>query len=105
MGFCQKEPLVNIMKPGWPRIVYSQIGPAYAKKILNTMVEGKIIPERALCQVTEEANLVENSTIRYPFAGLPDGLEHVPHFDHIPFFAPQNRRILRNCGLIDPDSI
>jgi NADH:ubiquinone oxidoreductase subunit F (NADH-binding)/(2Fe-2S) ferredoxin len=105
MGFCQKEPLVNIVKPGWPRIVYSQVGSEHAKEIVDALVAGKIIAEHALCQITGETNLIEDSVTRYPLATLPDGLQHVPRHDHVPFFAPQQRRILRNCGLIDPENI
>jgi NADH-quinone oxidoreductase subunit F len=105
MGYCQKEPLINVIKPGWPRIIYSQIGPKYAKDIVDATVAGKIIPEYALCQVTDEVNLSEDSIRSYPLTVLPDSLQHVPRIEHVPFFALQHRRVLRNCGLIDPDNI
>ena len=25
LGFCEKEPIVDISRPGWPRIIYAQV--------------------------------------------------------------------------------
>ena len=105
MGFCQKEPLVVIMKPGWPRVVYAEVNPQKAKEIVAALPEGRIIPQYALCQMTEEVNLIEDTIRTYQLNGLPEGLERVPNYRQGPFFAQQERRILRNCGLIEPDEI
>lgn len=105
MGFCQKEPLVSVGKPGWPRIVYADVSPQRAKEIVNATAEGKIVLDQVLCQVMEEVNLIENRVRPYPLVRLPQGLEKVPIYHQIPFFSGQQKRILRNCGLIDPESI
>lgn len=105
MGSCWQEPLVNIFKPGWPRIIYSQVGPEQVNEIVGALAAGKIIPGYALCQVAGETNLVEDTVTPYPLTALPDGLQQVPRYEHLPFFALQHRRVLRNCGLIDPENI
>ena len=105
MGFCQKEPLVSVVRPGWPRIVYGEVNPKKAREIVAALAEGKVITEYTLCQIVEEANLIENARMAYPTNGLPQGLEKVPNYHEVPFFARQEKRILHNCGLINPDSI
>ena len=105
MGFCQREPLVTIFKPGWPRIVYCEVTPEKAKEIVAALAQSRIVPQYALCQITEEMNLIEGFTRTYHRVALPDGIEKVPDYSQAPFFSRQEKRILRNCGLIDPESI
>ncbi len=98
MGLCLQEPVVSIVKPGWPRLVYSEMTPDKAREVVNALTENKIITKYALCKVTEEVSLVED-------ANLPTEMEKVPDYRSIAFFGSQQRRMLRNCGLIDPESI
>ncbi|WAC07329.1 MAG: NADH-quinone oxidoreductase subunit NuoF [Thermodesulfobacteriota bacterium] len=105
MGICQKEPLVNILKFGWPKIVYQQIDTQKAREIISALAEGKIIPKYTLCKIEEEPNLIENITYKYKLNGLPQELEKVQFYQDIPFFRKQHKRVLQNCGIIDPDKI
>lgn len=105
LGFCQREPLVDVIKPGWPRIVYAEMDPQKAKEVVAALAEGQILPDYTLCKVMEEANLVEDSVREYPIDTLPEGIEKVPKYEDVPFFSKQEKRILRNCGLISPDKI
>ena len=34
-----------------------------------------------------------------------EGFPKIPHWNEIPFFKPQKKIVLRNCGLISPDDI
>ena len=36
---------------------------------------------------------------------LPKGIKKVPKYEEVPFFSKQDKRILRNCGFINPDKI
>ncbi len=37
MGLCQREPLVDVIKPGWPRIVYQQMDVKKSKEIVAAL--------------------------------------------------------------------
>jgi NADH:ubiquinone oxidoreductase subunit F (NADH-binding)/(2Fe-2S) ferredoxin len=102
MGFCEKEPMVSVISPGWPRIIYQEVDGKKAKEIVASLLEGLIVPRYALCRVEEEINMIEDQVLVYPKNGVPDAIENLPEFREIPFFALQERRILRNCGLLDP---
>jgi NADH:ubiquinone oxidoreductase subunit F (NADH-binding)/(2Fe-2S) ferredoxin len=105
MGICQKEPLVDILRPGWPRIVYQQIDVNKAREIMAALAEGKIIPQYTLCKIEEESNLVENTILKYKLNGLPEGIAQVKPYNEVPFFGKQRKRVLQNCGTLNPDKI
>ena len=104
-GFCVKEPLVSIIKLGWPRIFYTEVNPEKSREIVAALAYDRVLHKYALCKIEEEVNLVENTVLRYPLETLPEGIEKIPKYGEVPFFSKQERRILRNCGLIDPEKI
>ena len=65
MGLCQKEPLVDLIRPGWPRIVYQQMDAKKAKEIVAALKENKIISKYTLCKIAEETHLLENVLHHY----------------------------------------
>jgi len=105
LGFCQKEPIVDVIKPGWPRIVYAEMSAEKAREIVAALADGQVVPQYILCKIMEEANLVEDTVRKYPTDTLPEDIEKIPRYEDVPFFSKQEKRILRNCGLINPDKI
>ncbi len=104
IGFCMVEPIVSVIKPGWPRVVYSEVTPEKARKIFEALIEDKVVPEYALCKINEIPGPVGDAA-PYPLSQLPESMEKIPDYKDIPFFGKQQRRILKNCGLIDPENI
>jgi len=105
IGFCQKEPLVEIMKPGWPRISYSEMDSKKAKETIRLLVQGKLKKEWILAKLEKEECLVEGTTRPYPLNGLPKEIEEIPLHEDIPFYKKQVKLAMRNCGFIDPKNI
>jgi len=97
-GFCAQEPLVNTWLPGKPLVVNRRTWADDVPRILDAVAHGTIIPELALCKIEEWDHLT--GQIRYG-SGYPD----VPHWHEVPFFRPQKKIVLRNCGLINPEDI
>jgi NADH-quinone oxidoreductase subunit F len=88
LGLCYIEPLVIVHKPGTPRICYGNVGPNEVIGILENHVLGDDpCAQWALGKMT---------------AGQIDGISD---FNEHPMLSKQVRRILRNCGLIDPENI
>ena len=88
IGLCYAEPLVDIIKPGRPRICYSGVTP----EIVSQLIEDCIIndnprPDLALGTIGE------------------DGIDGIPRLFELPMLRPQVRVALRNCGHIDPEDI
>jgi len=88
IGPCYLEPLMDIKMPGDPRISYSNVNPDLARELLDAFFEKGEVPERRLVGHFGEDG----------FKGLPK------FFDH-PMLARQTRVVLRNCGIIDPESM
>lgn len=91
IGMCHNEPLLDIQQPGGPRITYANVTPAMVGKII-------------------EKHLVEGEhNKRWIYGQLParsgDIVEGIKTYQELPFYGKQVRIALRNCGIIDPESI
>ena len=88
IGPCYAEPLVDIVKPGRPRICYSGVTPEIATQLIKDyIVNDNPRPDLAMGTIGD---------------GTVDG---IPRLFELPVFKPQFRISLRNCGLIDPTEI
>ena len=97
-GFCAEEPLVNVRLPWTPLVILRRVQSSDARRILDDLSDGKITEELALCKIAEWDHLTAH--IHYG-----EGLPKIPNWNEVPFFKPQKKIVLRNCGLINPDDI
>jgi len=82
-GFCAMGPVMIIYPEG---IFYCQVQPDDVPHLVEeTLVKGRVV-ERLIYQE-------------------PTAHQAVPYYQDIPFYGKQMRVVLRNCGLIDPESI
>lgn len=83
LGFCQHGPIVMV-HPG--EIFYCRVKPEDAAELVQThLLDGKLV-ERMLYQ--------DDTTGR-----------RLPHIHDIHFFQAQQRIVLQNCGVINPENI
>ena len=90
IGLCAEEPLLDIQLPGRARLSLRKATRDKVSGYLDSVFGNKVPAEAALMQ--------------FP----ADGLENwpaVPTWQEHPFFGPQDRIVLKNCGLVDPESI
>jgi NADH:ubiquinone oxidoreductase subunit F (NADH-binding)/Pyruvate/2-oxoacid:ferredoxin oxidoreductase delta subunit/(2Fe-2S) ferredoxin len=103
IGFCEVEPLVEILSDGKPRIMYKNIT---ADKILDAIEDyknGLSKNKWILGQMRDPRCLLEDD-IQNP-VGKVEPFEGIPFLEDVPFYKNQVKVALRNCGYIDPDSI
>jgi len=105
LGFCQKEPLVDVLMPGKPRIVYAEMTPEKARAVVAELAAGKARKEFALCKMEEEEYVVEGKRRKYSLDRLSEDFQGIPLYEEVPFFRKQLKIVLRNCGFIDSDNI
>ncbi|MGC9517617.1 MAG: NADH-ubiquinone oxidoreductase-F iron-sulfur binding region domain-containing protein [Methanomicrobiales archaeon] len=87
IGLCYAEPIITVLKPSMPAVFYGKVSKKVAKKIARShIIKGEPLNEYALGS----------------YGGEIEGIE--PLFEKKPLYG-QERRILRNCGLIDPANI
>ena len=97
-GFCAQEPLVNVRLPGRPLVILRRVQASDVPHILDDVATGAMTEGLALCKIEEWDHLT--SHILYG-----QGYPAIPSWQTIPFFKPQKKIVLRNCGLISPDDI
>jgi len=88
LGPCSLEPLVVVHKPGAPRVCFGKVGPTEVRQILKRHVQG-------------DDPCAEWALGRIGAARL-DGIGALA--DH-PMMRGQVRRVLANCGVIDPENV
>jgi NADH-quinone oxidoreductase subunit F len=82
-GFCAMAPVVAIDPQG---IFYQGVAPADAPAIIHeTIKQGK---------------LIEHLLYQHPVT-----LKRISRISGVPFYQNQTRRVLKNCGIIDPTKI
>jgi NADH:ubiquinone oxidoreductase subunit F (NADH-binding)/NAD-dependent dihydropyrimidine dehydrogenase PreA subunit/(2Fe-2S) ferredoxin len=88
IGLCYLEPLVDIVKPGKPRICYSHVTPEKAIKLIEDyLINDNPHPDLAL-------GTFGDSTV-----------DNIPKFFELKMLKPQVRIATRNCGHINPEDI
>ena len=97
-GFCAQEPLVNVRIPGRPLVILRRVQASDVPHILDDLAVGNMTEGLALCKVEEWDHL----TTRIQYG---QGYPNIPSWQTVPFFKPQKKIVLRNCGLISPDDI
>ncbi len=88
IGLCYAEPLVDIIKPGRPRICYGNVTPEIARALIEDyIVNDNPRPDLALGTLGKKS------------------IVGIPRLFDLPMLKPQVRVALRNCGHIDPENI
>jgi NADH-quinone oxidoreductase subunit F len=88
IGLCYLEPIVTIIKKGMPAIFYGEVTSKLAKQLVREYIIGNDpMGDYALGKLGEKQ------------------IEKIPKLYDKPVMKPQIRRILRNCGFIDPNNI
>ncbi len=90
IGLCAAEPLLDIQLPGRPRISFQKVDANKVERILDDVFNLRVNEDDVLCQF-------RNDKVK--------AWENVPFIDEHPFFAPQQRLVLKNCGIVDPIDI
>ena len=88
MGLCYAEVLVDIIKPGRPRICYQNITPEMIPELIEDYIlKDNFRPDLALGTIGDES------------------IDGIPRLSDLAVLASQVRVALRNCGYIDPERI
>jgi NADH:ubiquinone oxidoreductase subunit F (NADH-binding)/Pyruvate/2-oxoacid:ferredoxin oxidoreductase delta subunit len=90
IGICSLETFVSIQLPGKTRLLYKNVGEDNIIAILDGNFNNYIAEENVFGQFRNK---------------LHEPYENTPYIDEIAYFSHQQRIILKNCGIIDPNSI
>jgi NADH:ubiquinone oxidoreductase subunit F (NADH-binding)/Pyruvate/2-oxoacid:ferredoxin oxidoreductase delta subunit len=135
IGLCVEEPLVDIQLPGRPRLSFPRVIEKQVDGLLDALFSGLPFPVAPLGQfawnsfgspIGKNLRIPESLPVEVPPQGIAaahhsgsayrrdepeiapgviNPWDGVPSLDEHPFFAPQTRRVLANCGVVDPASL
>ena len=88
IGLCYAEPLIEIVKPGFPGVFYGNLTPDLTAEIVSDWLIGDN-PRPDLALGTRGEGEIKD----------------IPRLFDLPVLKPQVRIALRNCGNIDPSNI
>ncbi|MDI6785384.1 MAG: NADH-quinone oxidoreductase subunit NuoF [bacterium] len=90
MGFCQIEPIMDIIQPGKPRIIYQKLNPLKVSEIIDDLSKGSINTKYAFYKMDIK---------------VKDDSINITSYKDIGFYNKQEKIVLEYCGIIDPESI
>ena len=94
IGVCDLEPIVDVIMAGEEKATYVRMTPEKVRKVVNEHIKGGNVLEeytiKPILDKLKEKNLTEVSS------------DKIRESD---FFRKQNRIALKNCGIINPESI
>ena len=105
IGFCQREPVVDILEPGKPRVFYQDVAPERCGELVQKWLENKVVEDLLFCKIEKEDRVLEGTVRDYSIQTVPAGMDGTPHYHQVPFYNKQLKIALRNCGFINPDHL
>ncbi len=103
-GICYEEPLVEVIIPGKPKVTYGKVNVDIVSAIVKAVSQGKVLKKHALYRTDSEEIVATGKTVVYS-ARVPAEYKGVPAREQYKFFQYQVRTVLRNAGIINPESI
>lgn len=104
IGMCRKEPIVEVLRRGYPKLYYEGVDTLKAEKLVKSLKEGRFEIKDIFAKLDTDEIVIEDRSVKFvkkPVARLDD----IPYFHDLPFYKKQKRIIMRNCGFIDPYKI
>jgi NADH-quinone oxidoreductase subunit F len=90
LGMCSEEPMLDVQLPGKARVSFTRVTADKVDAVLDGALSGEVQGAQALGQFRTAGGAA---------------WAKVPLLDQHPFFAPQQRWVLANSGIIDPGNI
>jgi len=105
IGFCEKEPLVEIFSKNKPRIMYRELTKDKIVDAIHGYINNDLASNKKsiLGQMKDPRSLLEDDIPNPVDEFEPE--KEIPYLEDIPFYKGQMKIALRNCGYIDPDNI
>jgi NADH:ubiquinone oxidoreductase subunit F (NADH-binding)/NAD-dependent dihydropyrimidine dehydrogenase PreA subunit/(2Fe-2S) ferredoxin len=105
IGFCYKEPLVDAILPGKPRITYEKVNPEIAGALFEELAAGKLPEKHVMARIDVDDMILDGGPRKFYKGKLKGFLAKTPRYEDLDFFKLQRHIAMRNCGFIDPDNL
>jgi len=103
LGYCEQEPLVEIVCPGRPRLVYKKVTSDKIAEIIEAHQRGQYLAKHVLGRIKDPRSVLEDDMANPQAAD--QGADEIPFLEDLPFYGRQFKIALRNCGYVDPGDL
>jgi NADH:ubiquinone oxidoreductase subunit F (NADH-binding)/(2Fe-2S) ferredoxin len=103
IGFCEVEPLVEVLSNGKPRILYKNVTADKIRDVIEGYKADDFDLKMILGQMKDPRSLLEGERAN-PLDGVAP-IDGIPLLEEVSFYNPQVKVAMRNCGYINPDAI
>ncbi|GAB6277463.1 MAG: hypothetical protein SAMD01599839_20030 [Rectinema sp.] len=100
-GFCAAEPVVMSWRPGKPVLFFTDVDAQKATRIVKGLSDDASYDK--IAKLAEAR--IEEWDFRTSKLEFGRGYEHLPTWKELNFFKDQEKIVLRDAGMIDPESI
>ncbi|MBN2875676.1 MAG: FAD-dependent oxidoreductase [Spirochaetales bacterium] len=100
-GYCALEPLLMVYHPDRPVLLFGDVKASQAADFVRAASDEAAyaaLAPRALCKLS-------SWDFRTAAITFGEGFPDVPEWNELPFFKGQEKLVMRDCGLIDPESL
>ncbi len=105
IGLCHKEPTLEVIQPGKPRIAYGPVTAETVPEFISALAGAGVDQKRALFRTDHEYRLLSSEPYSYASGSISDAVKNIPEYGEYPFYKSQMKICLRNAGTINPESI
>ncbi len=107
IGFCEEEPLVEVLTKGKPRLMYRNVTADKIEDVIREYMDEDFGKQKKIIlgQMKDPRCVLEDDIPNPVDTATVNPLEDIPFLEDTPFFKGQVKVALRNCGYIDPDCI
>ena len=100
-GFCAAEPVVMAYRPGKPLLLFADVKAAKAGALVKGLAD-----DEAFGKIAKLAEAkIEHWDFRTHTVTFGSDFPFLPSWKELAFFKGQEKLVLRDCGLIDPERI
>jgi len=100
-GFCAAEPVVMTWRPGKPVLFFTDVDAPKASRLMNGLADDASYDK--IAKLAEAR--IEEWDFRTSKLEFGRGYEHLPTWKELNFFKDQEKIVLRDAGMIDPECI
>jgi NADH-quinone oxidoreductase subunit F len=100
-GFCAAEPLAMAWRPGKPVLLFTEAKAAKAARFVAGVKSDEAFDRLAKTAAAK----IDSWDFRTSKVDYGKGYDFLPLWNELSFFKGQEKLVMRDCGLIDPESI
>ena len=104
-GLCYAEPIVEVIRPGKPRITYGNVSIEKVNELIASIKSGTVLKDLVLMRQDKYKTPVGTESIQYAKGKLPKAYSGIKESQRLDFYKRQMKLVSGSAGTVSPESI